>query len=432
MATLRRRWRPAMPLVFGLAFGLTAALMLSACSATQAAPRTTGSTTSTAGGLSTSTAGGATTNTTAGHGAGTAPDERQIVSGLFSSPTDRTDASGTVWLCRPGLVGNPCAGNLTVSSQPASGSPTTLPANAGTGLGQKKADCYYVYPTISPEPTTSADLTVQPAEIFAARQQAAQFSRLCNLWAPMYRQMTLHGLFHGTDRAAALQLAVRSATSAFEDYLHHVNHGRPVVLIGHSQGAAMLIRILQATMDRNPAERRLLVSALIIGANVQVQAGKTVGGSFQHIPLCTSAQQTGCVIAYSSFLHTPPANAFFGAPGTGVSFLSDQRTSAGQQVACTNPAALGSRSPARLDPTFFEGAGTQTPYVALPDRYTAQCRSQRGITWLQVTPSGLPGDTRPILGENLGPTWGLHAYDVNLGLGSLLEDVSQELASFHA
>jgi predicted esterase len=30
----------------------------------------------------------------------------------------------------------------------------------------------------------------------------------------------------------------------------HDNHGRPIIFIGHSQGAAMLIRLLQNKIDR--------------------------------------------------------------------------------------------------------------------------------------------------------------------------------------
>ena len=42
--------------------------------------------------------------------------------------------------------------------------------------------------------------------------------------------------------------------------------------------------------------------------------GKDVGGSFQHVPLCHSASQTGCVITFASFRSTipPPANTLFG------------------------------------------------------------------------------------------------------------------------
>ena len=76
--------------------------------------------------------------------------------------------------------------------------------------------------------------------------------------------------------------------AAWQDYLAHDNHGRGVIVIGHSQGASMLIGLLRRQVDDDPAARRLLVSAIILGGNVTVPVGRTVGGSFRHIPACTS------------------------------------------------------------------------------------------------------------------------------------------------
>jgi hypothetical protein len=88
------------------------------------------------------------------------------------------------------------------------------------------------------------------------------------------------------------------------DYLAHDNHGRPVTFIGHSQGAAMLIRLLHNVIDPSARLRHLMVSAIILGGNVQVASGETLGGTFSHISTCTSATQVGCVIAYSRSLRT--------------------------------------------------------------------------------------------------------------------------------
>ena len=71
----------------------------------------------------------------------------------------------------------------------------------------------------------------------------------------------------------------------------------------------MLIALLRRQVDPDPAERRLLVSAILLGGNVTVPTGKLVGGSFQNIPACTTDSDTGCVVAYSSFDQTPPADS---------------------------------------------------------------------------------------------------------------------------
>ena len=56
--------------------------------------------------------------------------------------------------------------------------------------------------------------------------------------------------------------------AAWRDYLAHDNHGRGVVLIGHSQGAYVLKHLVKTVIDRSPAERRLLVSAILLGGQV--------------------------------------------------------------------------------------------------------------------------------------------------------------------
>jgi len=347
----------------------------------------------------------------------------------------RTDAAGTVWLCRPGLADDPCAGNLAATAVGADGSTVLRPSETGSTSG---FDCFYVYPTVSTQITDNADLTVQATETGVAVEQAARFSQVCRVWAPMYRQRTAVSLAKGfgNDPAAdADAVAYASLLSGWRDYLAHDNDGRPVVFVGHSQGAAMLIRLLRNQIDPDPSLRRLVVSAIIVGGNVQVPTGRTVGGSFENIPACLSAHQTGCVIAYSSFLEQPPANSLFGRPGQGVSLQSGQTASTGFQVLCTNPAALaGGGGP--LDPYFrtsgSSGATTPitTPWVEYRGLLTAQCESADGATWLQVTDIATAGDTRPPVTETLGPRWGLHPEDVNLALGNLVQIVAQQEADY--
>ena len=69
-----------------------------------------------------------------------------------------------------------------------------------------------------------------------------------------------------------------------------------------------------------------------------------------------------------------------------------------------------------------------TPWVSYPNRYTAQCTSANGASWLQIT--ALPRDLRPAVTQTLGPTWGLHLYDFNIALGDLVGLVGTEAAAF--
>jgi hypothetical protein len=230
-------------------------------------------------------------------------------------------AARTVWLCRPGQADDPCTADLDSTTVTANGSRTVVPAAPATA---STFDCFYVYPTVSTQPSDNANLKVQPAEIAAAVEQASRFSQVCRVWAPMYRQRTAGSLAKGLgDDPAADQVAYESLLAGWKDYLAQDNDGRPIVFIGHSQGAAMLIRLLRSQVDPDPRLRQRMVLAIILGGNLQVPAGKTVGATFRHIPLCTSAGETRCVIAYSTFGSTPPRTSNFGRPGRGVSLQSD-------------------------------------------------------------------------------------------------------------
>ena len=346
------------------------------------------------------------------------------VAALTGTSAAGAAASPTVWLCKPGLANNPCATSLTTTVEAANGSEHVVKT---ADAKNPPIDCFYVYPTVSTETTENADLAIQPAETYVATAQAARFSQYCKVYAPMYRQVTLAGLSHPS--AAAQAEAYDDVRSAFSDYLQHYNHGRGIVFLGHSQGSAVLIPLLRNLVDSKPAVRKLLVSAMLMGGNVVVPVGKRVGGSFTHIPACTSATEIGCVVAYSSFDQPPPANSLFGRPGQGVSLLHGQTASAGLQVLCVNPAAPGG-GPAKLAPYFPTGTAPAPPWVSYPDLYTAQRMSVGGATWLQVTTITTPGDTRPIVTESLGPTWGLHVVDVNIALGNLVALAGSESAAY--
>jgi len=343
-------------------------------------------------------------------------------------------AAATVWLCRPGQADDPCALSPAVTTVTAKGATTVstpVPSPASHTF-----DCFYVYPTVSNEQSDNANLAIQPAEIDTAAAQASQFSRVCDVWAPMYRQVTKVGLQSGDGLLPSVRTAYASLLAAWKDYLAHDNHGRPIVFIGHSQGATLLIKLLRAQVDTSVSLRKQMVSAILLGGNVQVPVGRRVGGSFRHIPTCQSATQTGCVIAYSSFAVPPPADSLFGRPGQGVSLLSRQTTKDGQSVACVNPVTFTAQS-GRLQPLFLRATSpvrdriVTTPWVAFPGLYKAQCKQSGGASWLQVTARPAPGDPRPTVSAVGGPMWGYHLADVNLALGDLVADVGTEEAAYH-
>src|SRR5207245_628843 len=221
---------------------------------------------------------------------------------------------------------------------------------------------------------------------------------------------------------------------------------RGFVLVAHSQGSFILNRLIREEIDGKPIQSRM-VSAILLGTVIAVPKDKDVGGTFQHVPLCHSATQTGCVITFGAFRSTvpPPANTLFGK-------VADPTMVA----ACTNPAALGGGSGelhAYLDKTGRTITSTippkpwvtpeqpiDTPWVSVPGLLTAKCASNENATgYLEVTVHGDPANPRvdDIVGDisrggTVAAIWGLHLIDVNLVMGNLLDIVGQQTKAYVA
>jgi hypothetical protein len=336
--------------------------------------------------------------------------------------------AATTWLCRPANAHDPCHVGLRTTRISATGASekTFTPAHAK----RPPVDCFYVYPTVSDQARAIATRRIDPEERSIARHQVARYASTCRIYAPMYRQVTLRSLGGGAITAKQRQTGYRDVRAAWRDYLRHDNHGRGVILVGHSQGSFVLRQLIREEIDPSRAARRRLVAAVLLGGNVLVKRGSDVGGDFRHVRACRSADQIGCVIAFSTFDATPPADAVFGRSHS-------RRT----RVLCTNPAALGGGT-APIDaiqpsvpfaPSTSLGAivpqvgfppfQAKTPWVEADGIYRAHCSQAGGASVLRIA-AAEPG--APTLRPLPDATWGLHLVDANIALGDIVRVVTRQ------
>jgi hypothetical protein len=360
---------------------------------------------------------------------------------LLAPAPDYADPAS--WLCGPASLGL-CATDLDASVIEADGTITV--ERWRPPAGEPAIDCFYLYPTASLDMSPNSDLVPgdQPGEeIHTVRRNFSRFAQTCRLFAPIYRSTTasqMRGLVPSGDR----EVAYADVLAAWNHYLAHDNHGRGVVLVGHSQGSGMIRRLLMEEIDGKQAQR-LLVSALAIGNNFSVPEDRDVGGDLQHIPLCRERGQTGCLITYNTYRADapPPENAALGG-----------RIGENMRLACVNPAALGGGD-APLDayletrhrlgqipaegqaPWVRGGAPVETPYVRLPGLLSGECKSDEHGDYLALTIHADLADPRvdDILGEvrangEVLPEWGFHVIDMELAMGDLVRVVEGQAESW--
>ena len=169
-----------------------------------------------------------------------------------------------------------------------------------------KIDVFYVYPTsyARADPSQPIFCPVDDPGMMEGAQaaytrQAWAFRTFANIYAPYYRQID-----------ATYQLSLPPAeqekniegppsvdvVAAFKYYLRHDNHGRPFILVGHSQGAAVLRYLLSAYMKAHPRVYGRMIAAYIVGQSI------TPGylAANPHLKFARGATDTGVILSWNT------------------------------------------------------------------------------------------------------------------------------------
>jgi hypothetical protein len=353
-----------------------------------------------------------------------------------ATPAAPDYSKDSAWLCLPGGT-DPCSTLLPTTALNPNGYGST---GLSTIAKDPPLDCFYVYPTVSRDQGMNSDLAVNE-EKAAVFTQFTRFASVCRTFVPIYRQMTLGAVAAysaGTDISAAAALAYIDVLHAWRNYIATKNDGRPFVLIGHSQGSLMLQMLIAREIENNPAVASRMKLAILPGFNVIVPQGKLVGGTFKRTPLCSHPDETGCVIAYSSFRekNVPPPGAIFG--------ITDQP---GMTVGCVNPARPGATDWVPLDSYWYSRPSQPVPggpitwstegpppslYLRTQGLVSAKCINDGQRGYLSIRTNHKAGEkwTDHIGGEVgfLGmflPGWGMHLSDVDEAQGDLIRQVGE-------
>jgi hypothetical protein len=250
------------------------------------------------------------------------------------------------------------------------------------------------------------------------RGMASPFNAASEIWAPRYRQATFGAfLTDAPEGKQAIDAAYADVREAFGFFLSSVDPRTPIVLAGHSQGALHLKRLIAEELKGTPAAKRL-VAAYVIGWPVSPLHDLPVMGT----PACTAADQTACVLSWSSFAEpADPAlvlEAYASAPAL------DGKAPGAEPMLCTNPLTglTGGAADKRAN------AGTLVPEDSMekgelvPALVPATC-DKRGLLLI-----GPP----PEMGSYVLPGNNYHVYDIPLFWANTKADVIRRVGAWKA
>lgn len=166
---------------------------------------------------------------------------------------------------------------------------------------QSQADVFYIISTETGD-YTLAGVPYHHADTYNDSLRAPLYSEMLgvdtlvsgrlNYYAPYYRQCSLQSFGSDSLMAARYPIALDDVRRAFKHYLSHYNQGRPFILAGYSQGAMIMLQLLQE-MDEAAFQR--LIAAYAIGVSISKEQLAS-----PHIIPATGADDTGVTICYNS------------------------------------------------------------------------------------------------------------------------------------
>jgi hypothetical protein len=275
-------------------------------------------------------------------------------------------------------------------------------------------DVFYIHPTTdrtagrNNQPLADKGTNAWTDGSVIARQASA-FNGCCRVFAPRYRQAAASSQSSGAKvRDDAFALAYGDVRRAFRYYLDHDNHGRPFILVGHSQGAAHLERLLDDEIDGKPLAGRL-VAAYVLGITFPASKYDRPGSTLK---VCDKPDSTGCVVHWSSVL----ASADLDKSVAMVEGYNRTKLPAGAdpRVLCVNPLTFD-RSQPSAPRQAAEGAVPGTPDehpMRGIVRHDVAARCERGFLVVDPDPAL---ELAPLAGGSM------HHHD----LGLFYEDVRE-------
>lgn len=167
----------------------------------------------------------------------------------------------------------------------------------------KDVDVFFVAPTVdmAKDGNTNMSMTNEKVKqnfVGAINMQRGIYDESATIYAPYYRQMTF--MIYNTYKTEAemkpyFDVAYADVAAAFEYYIENVNQGRPFILAGFSQGAQILIHLMEDYFDDAKYSEKL-VAAYCIGWRITEEQIQT----YPHLKMAQGEGDGGVIITFNS------------------------------------------------------------------------------------------------------------------------------------
>jgi hypothetical protein len=289
-----------------------------------------------------------------------------------------------------------------------------------------KADVFFIHPTtyLSGGPANARydepGVTSAQIDRGVLRFQASVFNACCRIYAPHYRQASLHAFMGASDAAAqsAFELAYADVQRAFEYYLEHENRGRPFLIASHSQGSLHALRLLQERIMGRAAQRQLVV-AYVIGYDIPLAVEQ------RGISLCRSPSQTGCLIDWNTYKEGASDEAR--QEHRLVWIDGRYQHLSGRPLVCVNPLTwtLGGEAAAELNLGALPG--TRQVQLLPPVAGLTGARCEEGVLRVQI-----PWSKRQGFSDLLTLFGSYHVFDYNLFYSNIRVNARDRIVAYRA
>ena len=155
----------------------------------------------------------------------------------------------------------------------------------------KDVDAFYIYSTVYVESSALGEYVTN----------ASVFEESCNVFVPWYRQAGMRYAGEVSKKTGNIDAALGGVSytdikAALDYFFEKCNNGRPFIIAGHSQGAAMVKYVLKHYFTEHPDYYKRMVAAYQIGFSLT----KDDLAQYPHLKFATGESDTGVIVSWNT------------------------------------------------------------------------------------------------------------------------------------